>query len=95
MEALLHSVLAHNDPGPHNSLGGLSNEAYRLEQEEKKSDEWLGLAKAIESARLEREEPVAGAVTKYVGQCWTSRRYESISYFALVTGRGLDLHACE
>jgi hypothetical protein len=64
MEALLHSVLAHNDSGPHNSLGGLSNEAYRLEQEEKKSDEWLRLAKAIESARLEREEAVAGAADR-------------------------------
>jgi hypothetical protein len=64
MEALLHSVLAHNDSGPHNSLGGLSNEAYRLEQEEKKSEEWLRLAKAIESARLEREEAVARAADR-------------------------------
>jgi hypothetical protein len=47
MGTLLHSVLVYNDDGPRSGFGGLSNEAYRLEQEVKKSDEWLGLVKAI------------------------------------------------
>jgi hypothetical protein len=55
MGALLHSVLVYNDPGtPSSGFSSLSNEAYRLEREVKKSDEWLRLAKAILEAENQR-----------------------------------------
>jgi len=47
MEDLLHSLLACNDDRPKSGFSSLSDQAYRLGQEVRKSDEWLVLAKAI------------------------------------------------
>jgi hypothetical protein len=52
MADLLHLLLVRNDPGP-KSGWGISDAAYRLGQEVKKSDEWLALAEAIERAEAE------------------------------------------
>jgi hypothetical protein len=46
MEDLLHSLLVHNDDGISTGIG-LSNNAFRLGQMVRQSDEWLALAKAI------------------------------------------------
>jgi hypothetical protein len=45
--------VVYNDDGPHTGWG-LSNEAYRLRQEARKSDEWLMLARAIVEAEASR-----------------------------------------
>jgi|SRR5579863_2635899 len=47
MADLLHSLLVYNDDGPHSGFSSLSDQAYRLGQEIRKSDEWLGLAEEI------------------------------------------------
>ncbi len=52
MEDLLHSLLAYNDSGIGTGFG-LSNEAFRLGKKVRESDEWLALAKAINSTRIE------------------------------------------
>lgn len=49
MEDLLHHLLVCNDPGQ--SVSGISNEAYRLGQQIRKSDEWLRLSEAIAEAQ--------------------------------------------
>jgi hypothetical protein len=49
MGDLVRWLLVHNDDGPHSGWG-LSNEAYRLQEEARKSDEWLRLARAIVEA---------------------------------------------
>jgi lambda repressor-like predicted transcriptional regulator len=50
MEDLLHFLLVHNDPGPPSGWG-LSDQAYRLGKEVRKSDEWLRLGEAIAEAQ--------------------------------------------
>lgn len=55
MGDLLRSVVVYNDDGPHTGFG-LSNEAYRLQQEARKSDEWLMLARAIVEAEMSRTD---------------------------------------
>lgn len=57
MGDLLRSLVVYNDDGPHSGWG-LSNEAYRLRQEARRSDEWLRLAKAIVEADDRRKCPV-------------------------------------
>jgi hypothetical protein len=57
MGDLLRSLVVYNDDGPHTGWG-LSNEAYRLRQEARKSDEWLSLAKAIVEAEQRGKSPV-------------------------------------
>jgi hypothetical protein len=57
MEDLLHSLLIYNDSGIRTGFG-LSDQAYRLGQEVRKSDEWLGLAKAI--SEVEGKGPRTG-----------------------------------
>lgn len=47
MSDLLHSVLAHNDDSPHSGFSSLSNKAYLLGREVRKSSEWFVLVKAI------------------------------------------------
>jgi hypothetical protein len=49
MEDLLHFLLVHNDDGVHDGLSSLSDKAYRLGQNVRRSDEWLALAKAVSS----------------------------------------------
>lgn len=49
MGDLLRSLLVYNDDGPHTGWG-LSDQAYRLQQEARKSDEWLRLTRAIADA---------------------------------------------
>lgn len=56
MGDLLRSLVVHNDDGPRTGWG-LSDEAYRLQQEARKSDEWLRLAKAIVEADERRAHP--------------------------------------
>ncbi|SRR6266851_601877 len=51
MEDLLHSLLVHNDDWPKSGFSSLSDQAYRLGQVVRQSDEWLKLAKAIEDAQ--------------------------------------------
>lgn len=53
MGDLLRSLVVYNDDSPHTGWG-LSNEAYRLRQEARKSDEWLNLARAIADAEASR-----------------------------------------
>jgi len=50
MADLLYSLLIYNDYGSRSGFPGLSDEGYRLEQEARKSEEWLSLAKAIAEA---------------------------------------------
>ncbi len=50
MEDLLHLLLVYNDDGPRTGFG-LSDQAYRLGQRVRQSDEWLALAKAIVEAQ--------------------------------------------
>jgi hypothetical protein len=52
---LLRSLLVYNDDG--HTGWGLSNDAYRFQQEARKSDEWLRLAKAIVEAEEQRKYP--------------------------------------
>jgi hypothetical protein len=47
MADLLHSLLVYNDEGPHSGSSSLSDQAYRLGQEARKSDEWLKLAREV------------------------------------------------
>lgn len=47
MQDLLHSLLVYNDDEPHSGFSSLSDKAYRLGQEVRRSDEWLTLAKEI------------------------------------------------
>jgi hypothetical protein len=63
MGDLLRSLVVYNDDGPRTGWG-LSNEAYRLQQEARKSDEWLRLAKAIVEAESSRAQNSANAATK-------------------------------
>jgi hypothetical protein len=72
MRDLLRSLAVYNDDGPHTGWG-LSNEAYRLQQEARRSDEWLRLAKAIVEAEergkcpvLEQNKPHAPAEAQRV-----------------------------
>lgn len=51
MEDLLHHLLVCNDPGPQSGWG-ISNAAYRLGQEVRKSAEWLELGEAMAEAQL-------------------------------------------
>lgn len=53
MEDLLHSLLVYNDSGIPTGFG-LSNEAFRLGTRVRESDEWLALAKAINSVGEDR-----------------------------------------
>jgi hypothetical protein len=63
MQDLLRSLLVYNDDGPHSGFGGLSNEAYRIYQEARNSEEWLKLARAITDAKREASSSV-GTRTK-------------------------------
>ncbi|PYT75896.1 MAG: hypothetical protein DMG40_27335 [Acidobacteria bacterium] len=51
MEDLLHFLLVHNDDGSKSGFSSLSDQAYRLGQMVRQSDEWLALAKAIAEAQ--------------------------------------------
>ena len=55
MEDLLRLLLVRNDPGPHSGWG-ISDAAYRLGQEVRKSDEWLRLGEAIAEAQRQNIE---------------------------------------
>lgn len=57
MADLLRSLLVCNDYGPHSGLYSLSDQAHRVGQEARKSDEWLKLAKEV--AQLAAEACVA------------------------------------
>ena len=51
MEDLLRFLLVQNDDGPKSGFSSLSDQAYRLGQKIRQSDEWLALAKAITNAQ--------------------------------------------
>jgi ribosome-binding protein aMBF1 (putative translation factor) len=51
MEDLLHSLLVYNDDGPKSGFSSLSDQAYRLGQRVRESDEWLALAKVVAEAQ--------------------------------------------
>ncbi len=71
MGDLLHWLLVHNDDGPKSSgFSSLSDQAYRIEQEARKSEEWLYLARAIADAEGKRKtsaETLYGPVLTGVG----------------------------
>jgi len=52
MEDLLHFLLVCNDDGPKSGFSSLSDQAYRLGEKVRQSDEWLTLAKAIADAQI-------------------------------------------
>lgn len=51
MEDLLHSLLVYNDDESHSGFSSLSDKAYHLGQEVRRTDEWLSLAKATAEIR--------------------------------------------
>jgi hypothetical protein len=68
MEDLLHSLLVHNDDGPKGGFSSLSDQAYRLGQKVRQSDEWLALAKAIADAQAASSHPQNSDETAQIEQ---------------------------
>ncbi len=63
MADLLHSMLVHNDDWPHSGFSSLSDNAYRLGKEIRKSDEWFHLAKAVEAVQKSEGNSGPASVT--------------------------------
>jgi hypothetical protein len=59
MADLLHSILVWNDDSPKSGFSALSEQAYRLGQEARRSDEWLILARAIDELPVQNDEKIA------------------------------------
>jgi hypothetical protein len=86
MEDLLRLLLIHNDPGPRSGLG-LSDQAYRLGEEVRKSDEWLRLGEAIVEAQGNRAETARPRTENKTQEKSTDRRGMVDGYIAQVLAR--------
>jgi hypothetical protein len=69
MADLLHSLLVYNDPGrPASGISSLSEEARKLEERVRESDEWFALSKAVAEAHAEPTPGVLASFTQNSGE---------------------------